>query len=359
MTENKPVRDGREKIGVLLFNLGGPENISEVKPFLYNLFADPEIIKLWFPFLNKPLAWLIATLRRAKSEGYYKQIGGGSPQRRITEEQAAALKTRLAEDGIDVRVYVGMVCWHPMLDAAVARMVADGIDRLIVVPLFPHYSVTTTGAGIKKLVLQFQRRGGLRDIARRYVTRYETHPAYVEALARMTVEEIGKFPDPRPEAVTILFSAHSIPQRYVEKGDPYLRHHEKTVAAVMTRVRELTGGAPPHLLSFQSKIGPAKWLEPATDATIRRLAGEGVKQLLAVPVSFVSEHIETLYELDILYKDLADDLKLPHFRRVGALNCRPEFIRALAEVVKAKLGKSGERKEKGGELEKAGTTGGS
>lgn len=320
-------------VGVLLFNLGGPETLADVRPFLYNLFSDPEIIRLPVRAMQKPLAWVISASRHKKSSSYYAQIGGGSPLRRITDEQGAALAGELGRRGIEARVYVGMRYWHPFTREAVERIAGDGITELVVLPLYPQYSVSTTGSSLKEFIGLLDRRGGLRHIRRHYITRWHTHRAYVNALAAQIAAEVARFPDPEPERVHLLFSAHSVPQSYIAGGDPYLRHVEETVRLVSERL----GGLSPTHLSFQSKVGPVKWLEPSTDQKLRALRAEGAEQVLAVPVSFVSDHIETLYELDILYKHVADEIGIPAYRRVPALNCEPGFIAALAELVGERL----------------------
>jgi ferrochelatase len=321
------------KRGVLLFNLGGPETLADVRPFLFNLFSDPEIVRLPVRALQKPLAWLISTTRHKKSSGYYTLIGGGSPLRRITDEQAAALREELAGRGVEAKVYVGMRYWRPFTDAAIDEVVRDGIEELIVLPLYPQFSVSTTGSSCKDFVALMDKRGGLRHIRRRYISRWHTREMYITALAEQVAEEIEKFPDPDPRHVHLLFSAHSVPQSYIERGDPYLRHTEETVRLVSEKLGNLS---PVHL-SFQSKVGPVKWLEPSTDAKIRELASQKAGQILAIPISFVSDHIETLYELDILYKKLADEVGVQTYRRVPALNCNPTFIGALADLVCEKL----------------------
>ncbi len=321
------------KIGVLLFNLGGPETLADVRPFLFNLFSDPEIVRLPIPALQKPLAWLISTARFKKSSGYYQLIGGASPLRRITDEQATALRDELRRRGINAHVYVGMRYWHPFTEKTIEEIVRDGITELIVLPLYPQFSVSTTGSSIKDFVAQLDRRGGLRHIRRRYITRWHTHAPYINALAEQISEEIKKFPETDPRNIHLLFSAHSVPQSYIANGDPYLRHTEETVRLVTAKLDNLS---PAHL-SFQSKVGPVKWLEPATDQKLRELRDKGVEQVLAVPISFVSEHIETLYELDILYKNLAGELGFRAYHRVPAFNTAPSFISALADLVCERL----------------------
>jgi protoporphyrin/coproporphyrin ferrochelatase len=276
---------------------------------------------------------LISTARHKKSSGYYAQIGGGSPLRRITEQQATALRGELARRSVDATVYVGMRYWRPYAEEAIDQIVRDGVDELILLPLYPQFSVSTTGSSFKDFETLMDKRNGFRSISHRYVPQWHTHKTYIKALAEQIAAEIEKFPDPNPRNVHLLFSAHSVPQVYIERGDPYLQHIEETVRLVCEELGDLS---PVHL-SFQSKVGPVKWLEPSTDAKLRELASKGVEQILAIPISFVSDHIETLYELDILYKKLAEEINVKVYRRLPALNCNPTFIKALADIVCEKL----------------------
>jgi ferrochelatase len=317
------------KPGVILFNLGGPETLADVRPFLFNLFSDPDIIRLPFRAMQKPLAWLISTTRYKKSAGYYAQIGGGSPLRRITEAQAAALQAELQRRGLAARVYVGMRYWRPFTKEALDQIARDGITDLIALPLYPQFSVSTSGSSFRDFIAELEARGGWRHIRRHYITRWHQHEPYLNALAAQIAEEVAKFSDQNPQRIHLLFSAHSVPQSYIENGDPYLRHIEETVRLVCEKL----GPTYPAHLSFQSKVGPVKWLEPATDRKIRELAAVGVQQLLTIPIAFVSDHIETLYELDILYKKLAAEVGIAHYARVPALNTRADFISALADLV--------------------------
>ncbi|HEX8998881.1 MAG TPA: ferrochelatase [Blastocatellia bacterium] len=321
------------KLGILLFNLGGPETQADVRPFLFNLFSDPEIVRIPIRLFQKPLAWIISTARHKKSSANYLLIGGGSPLRRITDEQAAALGDELAGRGIEAKVYVGMRYWHPFTKVVLDEIERDGITELIVLPLYPQFSVSTTGSSTKEFVELLDRRGGLRHIRRRYITRWHTHEAYIAALAEQIQEKFNEFPDPDPRSVHLLFSAHSVPESYIQNGDPYLSHTEETVRLVSEKL----GGLNPTHLSFQSKVGPVKWLGPSTDTKLRELKAAGAEQVLAIPISFVSEHIETLYELDLLYKDLAEELGFKAYRRVPAFNTDPRFIKALGDLVTAKL----------------------
>jgi protoporphyrin/coproporphyrin ferrochelatase len=321
-----------ERIGVLLFNLGGPERLDQVRPFLYNLFSDPDIIRLPWRGLQAPLAWLISRQRYKLSRGYYKKIGGGSPLRKITEDQAGALQAALAAEGIDAGVYVGMRYWDPFIDDALADIKKDRVTRLVVLPLYPQYSVSTTGSSLNRMNEIIKERGPA-GLQISIVNDYHDDASYIDALSATILEELSTYDDHDPAGTHIVFSAHSVPVSYIENGDPYLDQTRRTVELVMERI----GPGRPHSLSFQSKVGPAKWLGPSTDETIRSLAASGIRQVMLVPVSFVSEHIETLYELDILYRDVAREVGLSGYKRVPAMNCRQDFIDALASLVRKAL----------------------
>lgn len=322
----------QEKIGVLLLNLGGPEKLADVRPFLYNLFSDPDIIRLPLRFLQKPLAWLIASRRHKKSSGYYAQIGGGSPLRRITTEQAAALEAELHNRDLAARVYVAMRYWHPFTEEALAEIERDGVTQLVILPLYPQFSISTTGSSLNRFN---ELTGGLGNngLQTSAICTWQNDADYINAVAAAVAEELEKLPAADAARTHILFSAHSVPVSYIAAGDPYLAYTEESVRLVMERL----DNRHPHSLAFQSKVGPVKWLEPSTDSAIRQLASEGVEQLLLVPISFVSEHIETLYELDILYRDVAKEVGIAHYARVPALNCRADFIAALANLVETAL----------------------
>jgi ferrochelatase len=319
------------KIGVLLFNLGGPERLEDVKPFLYRLFSDPEIIRVQWTPLRKALAYTIATLRRKTSEGYYRQIGGGSPLRKLTEEQARALADEFKSRGKDVETFVGMCTWRPFLSEALDRIEKSGVESLVILPLFPQYSVTTTGSGfsiLRKLIDVYPQ---VQKMDVQWVRSWADHPGYVDAFVQSIQRQLSGFDN--PERAHILFSAHSIPESYVREGDPYLDQTQKTMELIMDRL----GRRNPYQLSFQSKIGPVKWLEPFTNDVIQQFGKQDIHDVLVVPISFVSEHIETLYELDILYKKIAKEAGVENFRRVPALNSDPAFVRALADIVESTL----------------------
>jgi ferrochelatase len=323
-----PTESGTADLGVVLFNLGGPETLADVRPFLLNLFSDPDIIRIQSNVLRRTIAWLIATTRQRKSRGLYRQIGGGSPLRKITEAQAVALERRLAAIGCKARVYVGMRCWKPTIDEAVAHIALDGIKRLVVLPLFPQYSVTTTGSCRNYFRRIVERSGLSLRIEIHYVDAWFERPLYLGAMVDMIREAQSRFSDQTPAGIHLLYSAHSIPERYIREGDPYLEQTQKTVELINERL----GGQFPFTLAFQSKVGPVKWLGPPTKDVLVQLGQRGVGKVLVVPISFVSDHIETLQEIDILYRDLARKAGIQEFQRAQSLNVYPKFIEALASI---------------------------
>lgn len=316
------------RVGVLLLNLGGPDELEDVGPFLYNLFSDPEIIRLPFAWMQKPLAWLISSRRVKKSQENYKKIGGGSPLRKITEEQGQALQEKLQQSGQDVRVYVGMRYWHPFTEEAIAKIKRDKIDRLVILPLYPQFSISTSGSSFRLLEKLWQQDPALNQIDYTLIPSWYQQPNYLQAMAQLIAQEIDKCEN--PEQATIFFSAHGVPLSYVqEAGDPYQKEIEECTELIMqTLDRPL-----PHVLAYQSRVGPVEWLKPYTEDAIAELGKQGVKELVVVPISFVSEHIETLEEIDIEYRELAEESGIHNFRRVPALNNHPLFIEALSSLV--------------------------
>ncbi|WP_448564292.1 ferrochelatase [Trichothermofontia sp.] len=320
------------RVGVLLLNLGGPERLEDVRPFLFNLFSDPEIIRLPSPWLQKPLAWLISTLRYQKSQANYRQIGGGSPLRQVTEQQAQALQTALQQQGQDAQVYIGMRYWHPFTEEAIARIEQDRIEELVILPLYPQFSISTTGSSFRLLERLWESHPDLQRLRYTAIPSWYQEPGYLKAMADLIRQELAKLPD--PDRVHIFFSAHGVPVSYVEEvGDPYQREIEHCTELIM---REL--GLPnAHTLAYQSRVGPVEWLQPYTEDAIQTLAEQGVETLLVVPISFVSEHIETLQEIDIEYREVAEEAGIKTFRRVPALNTHPLFIEALKDLVVSSL----------------------
>ena len=319
--------------GVLLLNLGGPETLSDVRPFLYKLFSDPEIIRIKNPALRRFLAWIISRTREKKSQSLYRQIGGGSPLRKITESQATSLETALTAEGTPTRVYVGMLCGKPSIDDAFDSIMADDIRRLTLLPLFPQYSATTTGACFRYIRDLAVRRNLSEKIEILRIADWYKNPLYIDAVTDMITAAFERFPEEKRAGVHIVYSAHSLPERYIKEGDPYLDQTKECVSLINKRLTERLNFGGEHSLAFQSKVGPVKWLEPSTESVLRNLARRGIRNILAVPVSFVSDNIETLYELDIEYGNLAAELGVTEFRRAESLNVHAKFIAALANLI--------------------------
>ena len=312
----------------MLFNLGGPEKLDDVRPFLFNLFSDPDIIRIKNDSARRLLAWFIATTRQRKSRGLYRQIGGGSPLRKITEGQAEALAHRLSARGYPAKVYVGMRCWQPTIVDAVRQIERDGISHLVALPLFPQFSMTTTGSCFNYFKKTMDSTGLGNKITVAYVERWFDEPLYLESMADLIRKAMDRFSDQDPRNIHLLYSAHSIPARYVAEGDPYLEQTEKT----LTLIDEQLGNLSPSSLAFQSKVGPVKWLGPSTNSVLTEFGRRGTSRVLVVPISFVSDHIETLQEIDILYRELATKAGIAEFERAESLNLYPKFIEALANV---------------------------
>lgn len=317
------------RIGVVLLQLGGPDSLDSVEPFLYNLFSDPDIIDLPFAFLfRRALARFISKRRAPKVRVYYKRIGGKSPILKLTLRQARALEKAL-EETLDARVYVAMRYWHPMTEEVLASVQRDGVDQVVLVPLYPQYSKTTTGSSVKewKRAVAKQRKN---HQTLKIVDEYCDHPLYISALVRNIGIALKRVPEPDRAKVHLVFSAHGTPTKLVEKGDPYQQQILRTYAAVL---REGNFGLPHHIC-YQSKVGPEKWLEPSLVATVERLAEEKVSHLIVVPIAFVSDHSETLYEINMEVRRHAHSVGIPYYDMTPALNTNPLFIRALAEVVR-------------------------
>lgn len=307
------------RTGVLLLNLGGPEKLEDVRPFLFNLFSDPEIIRLPVPWLQKPLAWLISNSRAEQSQENYKEIGGGSPLRRITEEQGDALKTQLQHMGHDAEIYIGMRYWYPFTEEAVAQIKRDGVEELVILPLYPQFSISTSGSSFRLLEQLWLEDPSLNRISYTVIPSWYARPGYVKSMADLIAQEIDKLPN--PDQAHIFFSAHGVPVSYVEEaGDPYQREMEHCVDLIVKQLNRPNS----HTLAYQSRVGPIEWLQPYTEDAIEELAEKQVSDLVVVPISFVSEHIETLQEIDIEYRELAEEVGIHGFHRVPALNTYPE-----------------------------------
>ncbi|WP_320676456.1 ferrochelatase [Prochlorococcus sp. MIT 1300] len=324
------------RIGVVLMNLGGPERIQDVGPFLYNLFSDPEIIRLPIRSLQKPMAWLISSLRSSKSQQAYLSIGGGSPLRRITEQQARELQSELRQRGINATSYVAMRYWHPFTESAVADLKADGIEEVVVLPLYPHFSISTSGSSFRELERLRQSDTTFQKLSIRCIRSWYNHPGYLNAMADLISNQI--FLSEIPSKVNIFFTAHGVPKSYVEDaGDPYQKEIESCAALIMNVLKNRLGYENPYTLAYQSRVGPEEWLRPYTNEVLEDLGKAGIRDLVVVPISFVSEHIETLEEIDIEYRELAKKNGIENFYRVPALDTYPAFISSLADLVISSL----------------------
>ena len=316
-----------KRVGVVLFQLGGPDSLAAVEPFLYNLFCDPDIID--FPFSRigrRPLAKLISSTRAKKASHHYAAIGGGSPIRKFTERQAAALEAALQHEGVDARCVVAMRYWHPFTSEAIAQLEDAEVEQVVLLPLYPQYSRTTTGSSLNEWGRQWTG-----SAPTSCVESFYRNPLYVGALVERINEALGEFPN--PESAQLIFSAHSVPVAVIENGDPYQRQIEETVGLVM----EHGAWGNRHCLCYQSKVGASRWLQPSLHTTLRKLAAEKVRDVCVVPISFVSDHVETLHEIAIEHRRQARALGIADFRMAPGLNDSPSFIAALAGLVRRSL----------------------
>jgi ferrochelatase len=311
-------RNGRT--GVLLLNLGGPERLEDVRPFLLNLFSDRQIIRLGPAFLQRFIARFIAYRRAPKSMANYQRIGGGSPIRAKTEEQAMSLERALADDGL-FTVRACMRYWHPYAGEALREMAAAQVQQLVALPLYPHYSIATTGSSLIDLQRQMERMR--MEIPLGSIQAWPDQPQFIACLGSRIQQEMAIFAG---EPVEVVYSAHSLPVQFIREGDPYVEHLQQSIRAL----EGLTGVK--GRLCYQSRSGPVEWLGPALPEVIQELARQGKRNVLVVPISFVSDHVETLYEIDIEYRQLAEGLGL-RFAVTKALNADPLFIEGLRTLV--------------------------
>ena len=321
--------DGRA--AVVLAQLGGPETLDEVRPFLYNFFVDliPDNIPVP-PVLIKPTAWLISTVRAPYSRKLYASIGGGSPLRDQSEAQSRALAAELERRGSPLPVHLAMRNWRPFSDEALEAMRTERVERIVFVPLYPQYSFSTTRSSLNELrrVMKLMRY----EPELLVVDQYCDDPDFLVAVADLTRTRLAEFASPRAD-IHLIFSAHGLPMRYIERGDPYFEQVNRSVAGVAA----LLGHPGPVHTSFQSRLGPEKWLEPATEELIARLGSEGARAVCVVPIAFVSEHVETLNEIDIQYAQVAREHGIDEFKRVPTVQTHPSFIACLANAVERSL----------------------
>lgn len=339
---------GNGGVGVLLLNLGGPPQLEDVEPFLYNLFADPDIIRLpnSISWLQKPLATFVSKVKAPTSRKGYAEIGGGSPLLNYTQKQANALVSAISKrveaapdqltglfGSMPVKSYIGMRYWHPFTEEALEQIAADGVSKLVILPLYPQFSVSTSGSSFRVLQEKFDsepERWKTPHIQHVIVPNWYQRPGYIKAMTRLVTAEVEKYtPQQRKEGVHVLFSAHSVPKSYVEAGDPYQNEIERCVEMIAKGLPQNVNTS----LSYQSRVGPVEWLGPYTDEKLQGLGFSGVRNVVVVPVSFVSEHIETLLELDIEYREVAEKAGITGWRRVPTLNMDEGFIEDLASAV--------------------------
>jgi ferrochelatase len=317
----------RKRVGVVMFQLGGPDAPEAIEPFLYNLFCDPDIINFPGAWLaRRPLAWWIAHRRARAVADHYAAIGGHSPIRLLTERQARALERALAQS-CDAKCFVAMRYWHPLTREAVAAVRATPLDDLVLLPLYPQYSLATTVSSMKEWTRLYRPPAAAQAPAVHTIKEFYSHPLYIQALTERITAALRHFAD--PSGIHFVFSAHGLPISLVDRGDPYPQQVQETVRLVLER----GGWNYDHTLCYQSRVGRQRWLEPSLPATIERLAHEGRKKLLLIPLSFVTEHIETLHEINIEAREEARLLGVDQFQMMPALGDSPTFIAALTDLV--------------------------
>lgn len=324
------------RVAVILFNLGGPDKLESVQPFLFNLFQDPAIIGV-----PQPLRWILAKLissRRAPiAQEIYEHIGGKSPLLELTTEQADALEAECGDVG-EVKAFICMRYWHPMSPETVRNVKEFSPDKIILLPLYPQFSTTTTGSSIKDWLKQ-ARKAGLKAPTVE-VCCYPREAGWVSSQAKLVSETYAKAikaqksDDHKPR---VLFSAHGLPKKVIEKGDPYQWQVEQTSAAV---AKQLDIDGLDWIVCYQSRVGPLEWIGPSTEDEIAR-AGVDKVPLIVVPIAFVSEHSETLVELDIEYGELAEEAGVPAYHRVPAVGTHPDFISAIGSLVRRAFNHNG------------------
>jgi ferrochelatase len=328
-----------DRLGVLLVQLGGPASRAELRPFLYELFVDPEILGISFAPLRKAVAWLIATTRAPKSAATYERINW-SPIRRWSETQARLLEAELGKGAASSApapvVRVGMTCSYPFVEDALEDLRKAGATRLLVLPLYPQYSVTTTRGSFNRVTSALSKMGW--NVARTNAPdAWYEEPDFVAAHVDLIRRAHATLPEADPAKTVILYSAHSLPVKtVVTQNDPYPKHVEATVKAIDAAL----GNRFPSRIGYQSKVGPVEWLGPSTSDVLASLAKEGVKQVVVVPVAFVSDHDETLYEIRLLFAGEAARLGIPHYAVAEGLNDHPAFVRALANIVNTSVKKA-------------------
>lgn len=325
------------RIAVLMQNLGGPGSLAEVRPFLQNLFSDREIIRFPGGALGQRLfAWLLAKKKAPTSAQNYAAIGGRSPLVEWTTRQGEGMKALVEQQApVELLIQPCMRYWHPTAEAALSRAREFGADHIVAFTQYPHYSTTTTGSSMRDLLRTKGRLGVATPLST--IEGFHEHPAYVAAMAECVCEGLEQVPQDLRAGARVVYSAHSLPLKFVEQGDPYPGQIRRTAELVH---RE-TGLANPFEISWQSKVGPVRWLSPSSQDRIRALPGEGTRDVVVVPIAFVNDHIETLQELDLELRHAAGEAGMRTFVRAPSLNVRPAFLRALADILLEHLQQQG------------------
>lgn len=361
-----------KKIGIVLLNMGGPNNREAVQPFLYNLFMDDDIIKIPLKGgLKRRLLKFLTTKRANAVSKKYQEINACpngcmgpkncsnrlnkqvsdccSATNPITEWQRRALEKKLnaQSKNEEYRVVTAMRYWHPFTDEAIDQLLEAECEEIVLLPLYPHFSVSTTASSFNEWTRRMKARNLMTRWKIHMISSYQTHPTYIAAINERIDEALLKFDEGIRDEVQLLFSAHGTPISYKENGDPYSFQIKESIEAVMeTRTDNRS-----HWLSYQSRVGPVKWLQPNTEDFLHVLSGYGIKHLLVVPIAFVSDHIETSHEIGIEFKEVADELGYENFMLTEGLNDMPRFIDALYELAMDKLGEGrGEKREGRGEI---------
>lgn len=311
------------KKAVVLFNLGGPDKPENVEPFLFNLFNDPAILNLPL-ILRYPLAKLISNRRAPIAKKIYEELGGSSPILKLTEEQSHALEKKLniEDQASEYKCYVVMRCWHPRAEEAINKIKQYNPDEVVLVPLYPQYSAATSGSSIKEWKTVCKKQNY--KVKTSTICCYPTDENFINAHTEEILKSIKNIKNPK-----LIFSAHGLPERNIKKGDPYQWQVEQSVNKIVTKLKLKNLD---WILSYQSRVGPLKWIGPSTESTIIENSKIG-KHLVIVPIAFVSEHSETLVELDIEYRELADKNGCKNYTRVPALGTNKNYILALSELI--------------------------
>jgi ferrochelatase len=334
---------GKKRVGIVLFQLGGPDSLDAVEPFLLNLFLDLDILPLGpLGLLRRPIAKLISSRRSLPVRERYAQIGGRSPIGPLTERQRQSL-VQAVLPYIEPVAVTAMRYWHPLTSEAVdALRKAGPLDELVLLPLYPHYSYATTLSSLKEWRRVYGNPNGGPPL--RTIEHYFDHPLYIRALVQRIGSVLRQFPD--SSRIHLVFSAHGLPMSLVERGDPYPKQIEEAVRLTCEQgAKEFSGWPRAHLICYQSRVGPAKWLQPPLTGTLERLGHEGVKEMLVVPISFVTEHIETLHEINIEAREEARKWGIETFRMMPAVGDSPLFIDTLKDLVLRAVGIAAEKPE--------------